>query len=301
MLTAKKIQSKLKRIDPLRRREAMHRRSAKREICDRIKELIVGDILLKVSEFEGEFYIDPKSDLCIRVLSDGYFEPELVEIATRAVDPERDVVDVGANVGFYTILLARRLRLGHRVVAFEPAVEAYGNLIRNIRHNNVEDKVVILPCAASNVAGSSALYRVSGRSEYSSLAPIVHPSAAGGAVNPEDVATITVDEVVEQHGLRPAFIKVDVEGAEHLVLSGCRRTIQAHRPVLLMEVSDQLLRAAGSSAASLIDSMRSYDYVVVDPVKPKLQPGSRAFGDIVCFPKEHDQWRSMLQGRSRTH
>jgi FkbM family methyltransferase len=294
LLTAKKIQSKLKRIDPLRRREAMHRRSAKREVCNRIKELVVGDILLKVDEFEGQFYIDPKSDLCIRVLADGFFEPELVTIATRAVDPERDVIDVGANVGFYAILLARRLHPGRRVVAFEPATEAYGNLIRNVKHNEVEDRVVALPCAASNVAGSSALYRVSGRSEYSSLTPIVHPCALGGSVNPEHVPTITVDEVVEQHGLRPAFIKVDVEGAEHLVLAGCRRTIQAHRPVLLMEVSDQLLRASGSSAASLIDCVLSYDYVVADPVKPKLEPGRRAFGDIVCFPKENDQWRSLL-------
>jgi FkbM family methyltransferase len=181
------------------------------------------------------------------------------------------------------------------VVAFEPAIEAYGNLIRNINHNEVENKVAALPCAASNAAGSSALYCVSGRSEYSSLAPIVHPSAVGGSADPEHVPTITVDEVVEQHGLRPAFIKVDVEGAEHLVLAGCRRTIRAHRPILLMEVSDQLLRAAGSSAASLIDCARSYDYVVVDPVKPKLQPGGRPFGDIVCFPKENDQWRSLLR------
>lgn len=294
LLTAKKIKSKLKRIHPLRQREAMQRRSAKREVCNRIKELIVGDVLLKVSEFEGEFYIDPRSDLCIRVLGDGFFEPELVTIAIRATDPERDVIDVGANVGFYTILLAKKLRLGSRVAAFEPAMEAFGNLMRNIQHNQVENKVVALPCAASSATGSSALYRVSGRSEYSSLAPIVHPSALSGSVKSQDIPTITVDDVVEEHELRPAFIKVDVEGSEHLVLSGCRRTIQRHRPVMLMELSDQLLRAAGSSAKSLIECVQSYDYVVVDPIKPKLEPGSRAFGDIVCFPREYDQWRLLL-------
>jgi FkbM family methyltransferase len=292
--TARKIRSKLKRFDPLRRREVVQRRSGKKEVCNRIRELVVEDILLKVAEFAGEFYIDPRSDLCIRVLADGFFEPELVSVAMQATDPERDVIDVGANVGFYTVLIAKKLRLGSRVAAFEPAMEAFDNLIRNVRHNEVEDKVLALPYAASHATGPAPLYHVSGRSEYSSLMPIVHPSAASSFSICQDVSTVTIDEIVEKHELRPAFIKVDVEGSEHLVLAGARRTIQSHRPVMLMEVSDQLLRAAGSSAKTLIEYVRSYDYIVLDPVKPKREPGTRAFGDIVCFPKEGDQWKSLV-------
>lgn len=291
MLTAKKIRSKLKRMDPLRQREFMHRRSAKREMCNRIKELVVGDILLGVDEFNGQFYIDPRSDLSLRLLADGFFEPELARLAAHLTDPERDVIDVGANIGFYTILLAKRLSAGNRVAAFEPSKEAFEKLMKNVAHNQVEEKVLSFPLGASDSTGSSALYHVQGRTEYSSFVPIVHPAASSDFISVQSISTVTVDEVVSNHELRPAFLKVDVEGAEHLVIAGSRRTIRSYRPVILMEISDQLLQSAGSSAQAVVEDIRSYDYVVIDPVKPRLQPGIRAFGDIVCFPKEDGRWR----------
>jgi FkbM family methyltransferase len=177
------------------------------------------------------------------------------------------------------------------VAAFEPSQEAFEKLLKNVAHNEVGEKVLLLPCGASNSTGSSALYHVPGRTEYSSFVPIVHPAASRDFIVSQDISTVTVDEVVSNHELRPAFLKVDVEGAEHLVIAGSRRTIQKHRPVILMEIAEQLLQSAGSSAQAVIEDIRSYDYVVIDPVKPRLQPGTRPFGDIVCFPKE--------DGRSR--
>lgn len=273
----------------------MQRRSARKEVCNRIKELVVGDVLLRLDEFEGEFYIDSRSDILLRVLADGFFEPKLARLAVHLTDPERDVIDVGANIGFYAVLLARRLRTGRRVAAFEPAEEAYAKLLRNVRHNGLEEIILSMCCGASNYTGSSALYSVSGRSEYSSLAPIVHPSASSGSISSQPVRTVTVDEVVSNHKLRPGFMKVDVEGAENLVILGAEHTIQTYRPIVMMEIADQLLQSAGSSAKAVVEHMLLRDYVVVDPIKPKLRPGSRAYGDVVCFPREDDRWRVLVQ------
>jgi FkbM family methyltransferase len=295
LLTARKIRSKLRRLNPWRFREHVHKQVAKREVCGRIRELVVGDILLRVDEFQGEFYVDPKSDLAVRVLSDGWFEPRLASIALQVVDAERDVVDVGANIGFYTVLLAKKLGRGRRVAAFEPDEDAFEKLNRNVRHNKVGEMIITLPYGASNSSGSAALYHVPGRSEYSSLSPIVHPSATGDLITSRTISTVTVDEVTLKYGLRPAFLKIDAEGSEHLVLEGSHCTIKRHRPVILMEVSDNLLRPAGSSADAVIGTVKSYDYIIIDPIKPRLRPGSRAFGDIICFPREDHRWRTLVR------
>lgn len=295
MLTLRKIQKKLRRARPSRRRADIERNIGKREVCDRIKSLVSGDLLLRVYEFDGEFYVDPRSDLPRRILLTGQFEPELAGIAIKVIDPNKDIVDVGANVGFYAVLLAKKLERGRKVAAFEPDEEAYRKLVRNLSHNEVGENVIALPYGASDAGGSGVLYHVNGRSEYSSLNPIVHPSASDEATTCQSVVTVRVDEVVNMHKLSPGFMKVDVEGAEHLVLAGAQRTIQRYRPVVLMELSDQLLRSAGSSAGAVVERMLMNDYVVVDPIKPALKPGSRAFGDIICFPREDERWRALVQ------
>ena len=73
---------------------------------------------LRVDEFEGEFLLGPKSHLLHRVLAFGAYEPELAQLFVSHIDPDRDVIDVGANVGFFTNLAARKLETG-RVLAIE--------------------------------------------------------------------------------------------------------------------------------------------------------------------------------------
>jgi FkbM family methyltransferase len=284
-----------RKLNALRRRAEIERNIGRKEVCDRVKHLFACDVLIEVKEFDGEFYVDPRSDLLRRILYSGRFEPELASIAVKFMDPNKDIIDVGANIGFYAVLLAKRLNDRMRVAALEPDNEAFERLLRSIDRNQIKDKVLALPCAASDAAGQCMLFHVDGRSEYSSLNQVVHPSVADESTTSQKALAMTIDEIVSRHVLCPGFMKIDVEGAEHLVLAGAKRTIQSCRPIVLMEVSDQLLRSAGSSARSLVDSMRMHDYVVVDPVKPKLNPGSRAFGDVICFPKEDDRWQGFFQ------
>src|SRR3546814_8596085 len=88
-------------------------------------------------------------------------------------------------------------------------------------------------CSSDLIAqsdGMAMLNVVKGREEYSSMAGIVHPSAVGEVTESINVKTRTIDSLVAEHGLRPALLKVDVEGAEGMVFAGAERTLKEHRP-----------------------------------------------------------------------
>ena len=190
-----------------------YRQAPAKAVLDRIEGLVASDVRLRVEEFDGEFILGPRSHILRRLLSEGFYEPELVQLFLSHLTPDRDVVDVGANVGFFSVLAAKRLTTG-RVLAAEPTTAAFSRLSQNVTINDVETKVILYNGLVSNEASLATLDIVPGREEYSSMGGIVHPSVAGQAVQTETVQARPLDSLVAENGLRPAVIKVDVEGAE---------------------------------------------------------------------------------------
>lgn len=259
--------------------------SALAEILERLRSLTVGDITLRIDEFDGEFELQPSSHLLHRLLASGVYEPQLARLFGSYVDPERDVLDIGANVGFYTVLAGRRLRSG-RVLAAEPAQAACERLRLNIRRNHVEERVIVFPGLVSSAAGEGDLHFVPGLEEYSSMGALVHPSL-GQAPQAQSrrVEMASLDDLVQAHALRPALLKIDVEGAEGLVLEGARQVLKEFRPVVISELSEPLLRGMGTSAREIIAQFRDLGYRVTDPLG-RTAPGGLDYGDILCVPVE---------------
>jgi FkbM family methyltransferase len=145
-----------------------------------------------------------------------------------------DFVDVGAHVGMYAIRAARELRGRGRVLAFEPNPAARSQLEDNVALNGC-DNVLVLAAAAGAAAGRATLHvPASADPSFSSLEG--ERFAEG---EPVDVEVTTVDAAVREHGLRPSFVKVDVEGLEVDVVRGMSETVAEFRPVLLVEVNEQ--------------------------------------------------------------
>jgi len=150
---------------------------------------------------------------------------ELAEVALlmSIVRPGHTVFDVGANVGYYTLLAARRVGPTGRVVAFEPLPANLQYLQRHLALNDCET-VRLIPAAVADAPGD-AMFAPRRSSSEGALSSV-------GTVR---VAVVTLDQIVaEDPTLRPDLIKIDVEGAEALVLQGATRLLSSARPQLLL-------------------------------------------------------------------
>lgn len=246
---------------------------------------IEGDVALRVQQFGGTFQMSPHSDLFRRLVRYRSYEPKTAAFFDISVQPHKDIIDVGANIGFFTVLGARRLTIG-RVLAIEPVEPAYSRLKANVERNGVADRVILFRGAAGAATGEVTLSVVEGREEYSSVGELRHPAIAGTASHRCTAPVRTVDDLVDQHGLKPAILKVDVEGAEGFVFQGATRTLSQFRPIVISELSNSLLRNLGFDGKQIVTLFRDLDYIVTDAEDPLFPAGERDFGDIYCVPRE---------------
>ena len=163
---------------------------------------------------------------------------ELVQDAMAAqIGAGFTVYDVGAHIGFFTLLASRMAGDSGRVYAFEPRPDNIERLRRNIWTNDARN-VEVVAAAASDRDGDAAFIMHESTLE-GRLADATEHSAAS-------VRTATIDALVRGGMAPPDLIKMDVEGAEGAVIRGAAHTIDAHRPALLIEVHS---REAGREVA----------------------------------------------------
>lgn len=255
-----------------------------RRRVDHFAGMLAENPVLRLSEFEGSFELLPQSDIFRRVAISGEYEPELAACIVDRLDPERDAIDVGANVGFYSVLMARHMTSG-RVLAIEPDPTARLLLEANLQRNGVAERVIVFAGAAGDEQGVDLLQSVEGRPEYSSLGSLVHPAVVDSKGSELKVELQRLDDLVLAHSLDPALVKLDIEGAEHRALIGADSTIRKCRPALLLEISDLLLRAQGSSSKALGEFIQSYNYSLLNPVRPTHPMTDSHFGEVLAVPQ----------------
>lgn len=140
------------------------------------------------------------------------------------------LLDVGAWIGPYTLLFAKLVQDTGRVYAFEPDPKSLEILQRNVRKNRLTN-VNIQEFAISNCSGESKL-KVCGKWGDSGSSLVKEPRKTSKEIV---VKTTTIDEFCEENGIRPDGIKIDVEGAEALVIKECRNVIKKYSPWVLLE------------------------------------------------------------------
>lgn len=155
-----------------------------------------------------------------KILLDGVYEPLLIDWIRKNLD-ERDIFwDVGANIGSVTLISAIHCR---EVVAFEPDTRLSKRLHDNIRANQIKN-VQVLNIALSDCAGETSLYL--GPENNSGMNSML---AIPGSTQIQ-IKTNTIDQLTEKNSLPfPTVMKVDVEGAEFLVFSGAKKTLDKNQ------------------------------------------------------------------------
>jgi FkbM family methyltransferase len=155
--------------------------------------------------------------------------------------------DVGAHVGYFTLLAARSVGPAGKVVAFEPSNDAWERLTRNLALN---PGYVVEPvkAAVSDHAGQAVLY-AAGDTVDSSASLF---AGADVAARQEVVSTLTLDDFSRAPGQKPPdFIKLDVEGAELAALRGAREVLASASPLLLIEMEEKIFQRLGVNPEDL--------------------------------------------------
>ncbi len=171
---------------------------------------------------------------------------------------DRDEVfwDIGANIGYFSLVAATALNNSGQILAFEPGRLAYERLLDNISLNPFTN-IKTFQLAVAATEGEAVLY-LSGDIADSS-ASLYH--SGKGQPDRQVCKTISLDKFMVEQGLRPPdFLKIDVEGAELAVLRGAENLIASSSPLLLIEMEEKNLRAAGASKAAIQELLGGHGY-----------------------------------------
>jgi FkbM family methyltransferase len=166
----------------------------------------------------------------------GIYEPSVVRGLQKYLRVGDTCFDVGAHVGYLTILMARLVGPGGLAVAFEPVPETFETLGENVRLNHL-DNVKLERTAVGEREGMISLF--CDATQKLSWTPSVSAySAPSNHLKRISAPVLSLDGYLQKSALRPRLVKIDVEGAELAVLRGARKMLLDARPVVLVEIHD---------------------------------------------------------------
>jgi FkbM family methyltransferase len=232
-----------------------------------------GDVLFNIQG--NKMYVSGASVFGAGLVTDGVREQCETELFKKMVRNGMVVVDIGANMGYYTLIAARLVRSSGAVYAFEPEPGSHELLCRNIAVNNFGN-IIPVRKAVSNITGKTKFYSDALCPDRSSFAKDNVPSKTKTAGCLE-VEAITLDDFFERTvgDDRIDFIKMDVEGAEGLVVDGAERVFQSNSSLrILMEFMPELLRNVGTDPLELLHKLQNYGFQIqlINGQKCTLEP-----------------------------
>jgi FkbM family methyltransferase len=218
----------------------------------------------------GQTIVAPRTGSCALIYYQGLSEPETHDFVSGFLKPGMVFFDIGAHIGEYTLLASRAVEPKGQVHAFEPGSEMFSLLTRTLAQNGVQNAVTN-PCAIANANGQTS-FAVREELSCSSMGDAQSPGRQR-ILRTDVVPVQTLDRYCAEQGVHPDLIKVDVEGAEALVLEGAEELLALppdRAPVWIVEYSEETFARFGLTANDLSASLTAAGYFLY-----RLCPDSR--------------------------
>lgn len=207
----------------------------------------------------SQLHWDPKQlrEPANLLIADGAYESGESEVLRRLAREVGCFVDVGANTGYFTIMLARA-NSDLRSIAIESVAGTRAKLEANLQLNGLEKRVTVVPFALGDRTGSATMFLPLDTGSVGSSLRDLHPDEESGT---ESVQMRMLDDVVASAGSAgtSTLVKIDVEGAEELVLAGARTLLEAGT-LFVIELSRKWLAEFGSTATGIVDLFDRHGY-----------------------------------------
>lgn len=190
----------------------------------------------------------------------------------KLIRPGTICFDIGAHIGYYSLLMSKWVGPAGKVISFEPMPYTYSFLTANAQRNGARNIVAKQSAVGHQVGYVQMASAINQRLGWSSIAD-------SGDIT---VSCTSVDAEVETNSLKTVdFIKIDVEGYELNVLRGAEETIKKLQPQIMFEVNDNALRRHSTDFAGLEDFFRSHKYSLFRATNSGLVPiRKRPFGSF---------------------
>ncbi len=165
-------------------------------------------------------------------------------------------LDIGANVGCYSLIASKIVGPEGQVHSFEPVLNVFERLQLNIQLNQLKN-IIANRVAVFEKPGTLELF-VSAK-ENAGMSSIFHHDTESG--NIEQVESITIDGYVEKMNIEKIdMIKIDIEGAELFALKGMRKTLLRFHPVIIMELSEEIIQSNLAGKDEVVELLLSLNY-----------------------------------------
>ena len=191
----------------------------------------------------------------------GAYEMAELQFAKKTIPKEGCFIDIGANIGLYSLIIAKSVGEKGKVIAFEPFSTNYRSLLKNISLNSITN-IIVEQQAISDDNKQIELYydqfdnnlgmTSSYKSKYS---------------HKEIVDAVSIDNYLEKHHIDNIhLIKIDIEGGELLALSGMKKTLIRYEPVLIIEVDENILASTPYKKQDILEFLAylNYDMYYID-------------------------------------
>ncbi|WP_390553814.1 FkbM family methyltransferase [Singulisphaera acidiphila] len=204
----------------------------------------IDDLLRSRSRVFGhEMFLDPTDSIVSpMLLRDGYFEPYETTLIESQVKPGDVVLDIGANIGYYTLIFARLVGDKGRVYAFEPDPTNFRLLKKNVRANGYQN-VIFVNKAVAETSGPLSLYLCpDNKGDHRIFASEDDRDAI-------PIQATTLDEHFADYQGKIDFIKMDIQGSEGRAVRGMQKVLRRHHDVkIITEFWPAGLRRSGIEA-----------------------------------------------------
>ena len=238
------------------------------------------------------------------LVNSGTYEPVESAALMRAAEGARVIFDVGANVGYYSMRWAKSLGAGGSIHAFEPVPLTYERLRRNIELNELGNIIQAINAGLGETPGSLNLFVPAFSGSSAASIRNLHPDETSVEV---EACIDTLDDYFKRSGLTTLdLVKVDVEGAELLVLKGALRTIDMHRPLLFMELLRKWSKPFGYHPNDVLALLGGLGYACYSHEEanlvhvPEITDETVQTNFFFAHPQRHDAWLTASDLRANT-
>ena len=218
-------------------------------------------------ELGHRLWVDLRTSSQFHAYYSGRYDSPFLSRLIRLFEPHSCMLDVGANVGFYTVPLAHAARRVQGTLhAFEPLPANCDRLEKNLELNQLGPELTLWRCGLSNEQRTA---RLTLREDFDAGADTGNAAIVIGAEADRNFAQVdielrTLDDFCEEQALtRLDLVKADIEGHEDLLLEGGQRSLRRWRPVLFLEVNKQYYCWRGVSLAERLAALLPDDYLTL--------------------------------------